>query len=152
MNSREKQKITLNQVARKLESLRPFLAATSGINSWSKYLREALGMSLSQMAKRMKLAQSTMSESEKQEAEGRLTINKLKKMAVALDCELVYAFVPTSSLQKIIEKQAKKKVEESMKHAETHMSLEDQTVTANRDDRIQDLIEEKMYSKYLWDD
>ena len=38
-----------------------------------------------------------------------------------------------------------------MELAETHMALEDQKVTVDSDERMQELIEDKMYSKYLWD-
>ncbi len=152
MKSKEKQKIIRTHVSTKLESLRPFLLSTKGVKSWSKYVRNALGMSITQMAQRIGLAQSTMTESEKSEEEGRLTINKLRKMADVLDCDLVYAFIPRVSLKEIVKKQAHKKVQENMKHAKTHMSLEGQDVTIDRKERTSDLIEEKMYSKYLWDE
>jgi len=152
MKTQEEQKIIRRQVSRKLETLTAFKEATSGIKSWSKYLRTALGMTISQMSRRMGIAQSTMTESEKGEVEGRLTINKLRKMADALDCDFVYAFVPRSSLQETIEKQAHKKVLKNMKAAQTHMSLEDQSVTLDEKERAKELVEEMIYSKYLWDE
>lgn len=156
MKKKEEQKIIRRQVSKKLQSLSQFKKEASAINSWSKYVRVALGMTVSQMAKRMGLAQSTMTESEKQEEAGTLTINKLKKMAEALDCDLVYAFIPKTSLEDTIENEARKKVLKSLKEASVHMALEDQAVIyknkGEREERINELVEEKKYSKYLWDE
>ena len=38
-----------------------------------------------------------------------------------------------------------------MKETETHMSLEDQKVKISKEERLNDLVEERIYSKYLWD-
>lgn len=140
------------QVSRKSEEIRGFKSVSTGVPSWSKYVRQGLGMSLSQMARRLGVAQSTMSESEKQETEGRITLNKLRKMAEALDCDLVYAFVPREKLEDLVLRQARKKALKSMSLAETHMDLEDQRVLIDKEERLKDIIEEKMYSKYLWDE
>jgi len=140
------------QVSRKSEEIRGFKSALTGITSWSKYMRQGLGMSLSQMARRLGVAQSTMSESEKQEIEGRITLNKLRKMAEVLDCDLVYAFVPKEKLEDLVLIQARKKALKSMSLAETHMDLEDQRVLIDKEERLKDIVEEKMYSKYLWDE
>ena len=144
-------KLVRRQVNQKLHELELFKKQTKGVSSWSKYLRSALGMSLSQYAERMKTSVSTASEAEKHEAEGKITINKLKKMAEALDCELVYAFVPKTSIEETILIQAQKKVLASMDKAETHMEFEDQKVLRSKDERLKELVEEKMYSKYLWE-
>ncbi len=156
MKTKEKQKIIRKQVSRRLQELLEFREKTLCVKSWSRYVREALGMTVSQMARRMGLAQSTMTESEKQEEEGTLTINKLKKMAAALDCDFVYAFVPRTSLEDTIEKEARRKVLKSMENADVHMALEDQSLVfknkKEKEERINELVEEKKYSKYLWDE
>jgi hypothetical protein len=38
-----------------------------------------------------------------------------------------------------------------MNEAETHMALEDQKVTLDKKERLKELTQERMYSKYLWD-
>ncbi|MBF0313520.1 MAG: mobile mystery protein A [Oligoflexia bacterium] len=144
-------KKTRSQVSRKLEELREFSKTTQGVRSWIKYIRVALGMSTTQLADRLDLSQSNVSESERHETEGTLTINKLRRMADAMDCDLVYAFIPREKLEVIIYKQAKSKVLKSMKQAETQMALENQSVSIKASERLPDLVEEKMYSKYLWD-
>ncbi|MBI2522640.1 MAG: helix-turn-helix domain-containing protein [Bdellovibrio sp.] len=146
----KEQKLIRSQAGRKFESLKEFSEGVKGVTSWTKYVRLALGMSIGQLAGRLGLSPNTVSEAEAREIEGRLTINKLKEMANAMECDLIYAFVPRKQLKDLVYKQAKKKVLTNMQHAETHMELEGQKVS-DQCERIEGLIEEKMYSKYLWD-
>jgi len=148
----KEQKLIRRQVSKKLENLRDLLTTVRVIRSWSGYMRQALGMSVSQLAKRMGLSQSSVSGLEKREVEGRLTIKKLREMADAMECDLVYCFIPRKPLEEIVFDQSKKKALKSMELSDTHMSLEDQKVTLDFNERLEDLIEDKMYSKYLWDD
>ena len=151
MKKPKEQKLIRRQVSRNLEALKQELEVVRGIKSWSEYMRLALGMTVSQLAKRLGLKQPAVSGLEKREIEGRLSINNLKKIANAMDCDLVYAFIPRQPVEKIVYDQAKMKVTQSMERAETHMELEDQKVLLDKNERMEDLIEEKIYSKYLWD-
>lgn len=154
MKTPAKQKLIRRQVGRKLEELVVLKEASPGVSSWIKYLREALGMSLAQLAARLKLSLPTVAQAERLEKEGKITIHKLREIANAMDCDFVYAFVPRKKLDELVFDQAKKKVERAMKHTELHMSLENQKVKISKEsqeERLKDLIDEKIYSKYLWD-
>src|SRR5262249_26953010 len=63
-------------------------------DGWISAIREALGMSVRDMARRMAIAPSSASRIEQREREGAITLAALRKAAAALDCELVYAVVP----------------------------------------------------------
>ena len=108
-------------------------------------------MGLAQLAARVGVAQSSISSSIKLESEGRITIHKLREIAEALECELVYGFVPRKKIEDIIRDQAVKKTIALMKETELHMSLEDQKVMIDKEERLKHLVEERIYSKYLWD-
>lgn len=151
MKTIKEQKIIRNQVSRKLEALRGFQSEAKGISSWIDYVRQGLGMSLSQLAARIGVGQSSLSSSIKLEKEDRITIGKLKEIAEAMECDLVYGFVPRKLLEDIVHDEAVKKTLSLMKQSDTHMSLEDQKVTLSQSERMKDLVEERMYSKYLWD-
>lgn len=151
MKNPGQQKIITKQVARKLEDLRTMASASQGVPSWIDYVRMGLGMGLSQLASRLGITQPSLSGLIKQEKEGRITINKLKEIAEAMECELVYGFVPRKNLEDIILDQAIKKTSQLMDEAETHMGLEDQKVLLDKNERLKDLVQEKIYSKYLWD-
>jgi predicted DNA-binding mobile mystery protein A len=152
MKNPQDQKIITKQVSRKLEEIRPLVLKISGISSWIDYVRSGLGMTIGQLAKRLKITQPSLSGLIKQEKEGRITINKLREIADAMDCELIYGFVPRHKIEDIILNQAIKKTSNLMDEAETHMALEDQKVLLNKDERLKELVQEKIFSKYLWDE
>ena len=108
-------------------------------------------MSVTQLASRVGVTQSTVTNSIKMEKEGRITINKLREMAAAMECDLVYSFIPKKKIEELIHDQALKKTLSLMKESEVHMTLEDQQVTIDNEERLKDLVEERTYSKYLWD-
>lgn len=151
MKKPPQQKLITKQVSRKLEDAKAFAQASKGIQSWINYVREGLGMSVSQLAARAGVSQSTMTNAIKSEAEGRMTIHKLREIADALECDLVYTLVPRKKLEDVIQDQAVKKTRELMKASGTHMALEDQQVTRDEGERLKELAEERVYSKYLWD-
>ena len=151
MKDAKEQKIITKQVSRRLEDLRPFQNQAKGVSSWINYLREGLGMGVAQLAARVGVAQSSISSSIKLEKEGRITINKLKEIADALECDLVYGFVPRQKIEDIVHDQAVKKTLALMNETDAHMSLEDQKVNLDKNERLKDLAEERTYSKYLWD-
>jgi predicted DNA-binding mobile mystery protein A len=147
----KEQKLITKQISRRLEELREVAHATSGVASWIDYVRSGLGIGLTQLAHRLEVAQSSISESIKSEKEGRITLQKLKQIADAMDCDLVYGFVPRKRLEDIMLDQAIKKTQQLMNETETHMELEDQKVQRDKNERLQELAQERLYSKYLWD-
>ena len=108
-------------------------------------------MSLSQLAARLGVAQSSLSSSIKLEKESRITVHKLREIADAMECDLVYTFVPRKKLEDIMRDQATKKTKLLMDEAETHMGLEDQKVTLDKQERLNELVDERIFSKFLWD-
>jgi predicted DNA-binding mobile mystery protein A len=61
------------------------------------------------MAQRMGIAQSRAWRLEGAELTGSIRLGGLSRAAEALDCRLVYAFVPDESLEKIVWRQARRK-------------------------------------------
>jgi hypothetical protein len=68
-----------------------------------------------------------------------------------MECDLVYGFVPRKKIEDIIRDQAVKKTIQLMDETENQMSLEDQKVNLDKNERLKDLVDERIYSKYLWD-
>lgn len=151
MKTPQEQKIITRQVSRKLQKLKELSIATIGVSSWVDYVRMGLGMSLVQLANRAGVSQSSISASIKLEKEGRITVNKLRELANAMECDLVYEFVPRKQIEEIIMDQALLKTKKLMDETETHMELEDQKVTRDKSERLKELAEERIYSKQLWD-
>jgi predicted DNA-binding mobile mystery protein A len=103
---------------------------------WLKAIREALGMTTAQMARRLGVAQSRAVTIEQAEASGTITLNSLEKAAQALDCRLVYVLVPKKPLEALVEDRAQALAKKRLKATAHSMALEDQSV-ASDDEREQ---------------
>ena len=95
---------------------------------WVKAIREALGMTTAQMARRLGVAQSRAVTIEQAEAKGTITLNSLEKAAQALDCRLVYVLVPRKPLEALVEDRAQALAKKRLKSTAHSMALEDQSV------------------------
>ena len=94
---------------------------------WIRAIREALGLSSAEFAKRMKANRSLIVQQEKAEADDRITLKSLRAFANALDCDLVYAFVPRAgSLQELVNARARATAKTNVLGVEHTMSLENQ--------------------------
>jgi predicted DNA-binding mobile mystery protein A len=61
---------------------------------WIQSARKALGLTLADVAKRLKVTPPAVRSFEQAEAEDRITLGSLRRVAAAMDCELIHAFVP----------------------------------------------------------
>ncbi|MEO6875676.1 MAG: hypothetical protein ABI222_12725 [Opitutaceae bacterium] len=64
---------------------------------WIRTVRGALAISLTDLARRLKVTPPAVRSFELAEAEDRITLASLRRTAAAMDCELVYALVPRTS-------------------------------------------------------
>jgi len=98
---------------------------------WIRAIREATGVSVRELARRLSNSPSTglVPHLEKSEAEYRITLGSLRAVADALGCQLIYALVPKSgNVQDLLEQRARAKAEENVRAVEHSMALEDQAV------------------------
>lgn len=142
--------LALTQVERRVKTIRGAMKETKVKPGWIKYMRSALGMTLQKLAERAGVSKATAAQAEKGEAKGKITIETLKKMAAAMECEFVYAFVPKDSIRSVIEKQAMEKAARILQRADTHMTLEDQKVEQDMNTRIESLAKTLMDEGNIW--
>jgi predicted DNA-binding mobile mystery protein A len=83
---------SLDELATQVEPLRSVHVPPQG---WLRIVREALGLSLRTVGEKLKASPQTVHAFERREAAGTLTIANLRKVAGAMNCELVYFLVPT---------------------------------------------------------
>jgi predicted DNA-binding mobile mystery protein A len=122
-------------------------------DGWIKAVRKALGMSTRQLAQRMRITQQSAAKLENNEGDDAITLKKLRQAAEAMDCRLVYAFVPNEgSLEAAVRKQAIKKARALVAPVNHTMLLEAQAV-GNMDEKIRETAEELMrnITPRLWD-
>ena len=121
---------------------------------WIRAIRDALGMTTSQYAKRLGVSQPRIVELEKSEQGGSVTLNTLQRAAEALGCRLVYVLVPERPLAEVVTKRAAEVAERQSRAIEQTMRLEDQAVEDNqaaralREQAIEDLLKRPAR---LWD-
>lgn len=124
-------------------------------HGWIKAIREALGLTTRQFAKRMGLSQPRAVEIEKAEATGSITLESLRRAARALDCELVYAVVPRQSLETTVEQRAMAVAKRRVKNARHTMALEDQALDeSDEQEQIKKLARQlaEQSGSRLWED
>jgi predicted DNA-binding mobile mystery protein A len=80
------------------------------------------------LAGRLGVSKPAIAQLERAEVNGGVTISKLSQVARALDCTLVYALVPNTSLESTVQRQALRVAREQMGYVATTMALEDQAV------------------------
>jgi predicted DNA-binding mobile mystery protein A len=117
------------QLDRRFSELMPLVKAARPSRGWIRAIREALGMTTGQLAKRLKVHQPRVIELEKGEATGNITMQSLERAAEALGCRLVYILVPHEPLTKTIEERALQVAERQLASVEQTMRLEAQGVT-----------------------
>ena len=96
---------------------------------WIKTMRAYYGMSVSALAKRVGFAQSRVSSIEEGELQKRITLETLNRLAGALNCDLVYAFVPKEDPDLFLQRLAETKAHEIVARLNTTMILEDQGIS-----------------------
>jgi predicted DNA-binding mobile mystery protein A len=122
---------------------------------WLRTVRNALNMSGAQLARRMSVTRALISNTEKTELSGGVTLKSMQQMAEAMNCRFIYAIVPEHDIEDVVAARARAKATEQVKATTTHMALEDQALSGEQmefeiDRLAKDMIE-KMDSK-LWND
>lgn len=120
-------------------------------SGWIRAVRGALGMSQAALAGRLGVSSAAVNKLEKAELHGGITIGKLAEVAGALDCTLVYALVPNSTLEQTVRTQARSAAAQDLGYAAQTMALEDQSID---DERVAEAVErhaqQLLVSGSLW--
>jgi predicted DNA-binding mobile mystery protein A len=99
---------------------------------WLRTVRNALGMSGAQLARRMKVTRARIAAAEQSELTGGITLKSMQAMAEALGCRFVYTIVPAHTVEEIVSERAHKKAAAIVGRASGHMALEDQALPKDK--------------------
>lgn len=120
---------------------------------WIRAIRDALGMPGIQLAARLGVRPQTVEAIEKSEAGGTIQLDTLRRAAEALDCALVYALVPRTSLDDAVKQRARKIAMRDLKRVAHTMRLEAQgTGDADLEARIERYIRNVIKDRKLWNE
>jgi predicted DNA-binding mobile mystery protein A len=121
-------KDAIRHLDKRFAALRPLAKGTRPPKGWLRAVRDALGMTTAQFARRLGVSQPRIIGLEKSEVTGGVTLHTLQRAAEALGCRLVYALVPERPLAETVRDRAKLVTERQLAPVEHTMRLEDQAV------------------------
>ncbi len=145
---REQLETTMDKLSCMREVQRP-------AKGWLRAVREALGMTGKQFARRLGVSAPRVTVLEKDELSGGVTLNSMRQAAEALDCIFVYAVVPRESLTDIVRKRARSLACKRLARVSHSMLLEAQQLTGEEQRKmLASEIEEltRNMPKELWED
>ena len=134
-----------------LRDMEPLIRPGRG---WIKAIREAIGMTTGQFARRLGVSQPRVAALEKAEADGVVTLKSLRQAAEALDCDFVYALVPRKPLEQVVKDRARDVAERQLARTDQTMRLENQAVSKARMARARDQLAAELLrsDRRLWAD
>ena len=133
---------------KRLRNLRPIAPPARG---WIKAIREALGMTTAQLAKRLGVRQPSVVAMEQSEAKGSIELATLRRVAQALDCTVVYALVPNKPLETAVRERAQAFLRARRGPVEHSMLLEAQKVTRKNSKALLDEVVRETNPRLFWD-
>ncbi len=103
----------------------------------------------------MGVSGATVGEIEANEREGGIRLSTLRRAAEAMDCTLVYSFVPRESLEQIVLHRAEEILNELQRQAGQTMRLEEQESgwsELSRERQLDEIIRSRNLWSHSWDD
>jgi predicted DNA-binding mobile mystery protein A len=123
--NREFRQLRLSQLDRNLSITRRMPPRPA--DGWIASVRQALGLTLEDVGKRLHASRQSVQQLEKAEAKDRITLEALRRTAEAMGCELVYALVPKNgSFTELAEQPTRDRATRDVKSVMHTMMLEDQ--------------------------
>lgn len=139
----------LDQRLGRIREVTPLLEQPQG--GWIATVRTAYAMSQVDLARRMGVSQQAVSQLERREADGSSTLRALEQAADALGGRLVYAIVPSRSIDELIEARALELARRMLESVHHTMRLEDQETSFDLDGSVRELARElKASPEKLW--
>jgi predicted DNA-binding mobile mystery protein A len=136
----------------RFDEMRPTARFAPPVRGWIKALRQAIGMSSSQLARRLGVKQPSVIEMEQSEMKGTIQLATLRRAAEALDCTLVYVLIPNKPLKTMVRDRARRLARRRLEAVDHTMLLEDQTVSSNDVESRLDELAEGIDPRALWDE
>lgn len=152
---RNKRKLLIEQLDQKLQPFSESRKVLVPERGWINTIRTSLNMTMAQLGTKLNITRQGVKRIEESEANGTITLNSLKDVAMVLDLKLVYALVPKNeTIDDLIQKKADKLAQKIVLRTNQNMKLEDQGIG---DDKIAETIKElaneikREMRKSLWD-
>jgi len=106
---------------------------------WIHAVREALGMNLAALGKRLGVSRQSAFQLEKAEVDGSITLKRMRSAAEALECDLVVLLVPRQPFENAVRQRALRIAAQEVGRTSHTMGMEGQGVAS---ELIRQMIEE----------
>lgn len=116
---------------------------------WLRGIRNALGMSVADVARRAGVTGPAVTQAERSERSGTIRLETLQRFAAAMNCRVVYAVVPAAPLEDVVLDRARMLAREELGRVARTMSLEAQDIVVT-DDWVDDLARRLVDRSGLW--
>lgn len=152
-----KNKENLSQVSRKFKSMGdvpPWLLHNLSAAVQIRVIRQALGMTQAQVAKRLGVRQGDVAKIEKVNAKD-IRVSTLRKIAEVLGCEFLTVFVPKEEVKQVVEKKAMELAKKIVLANTANMAMELQKPDSETIEEEIRTIQEEIVKKRrscLWED
>lgn len=141
----------LGRLDERLNAIGPADRFTPPPKGWVRAIRDAIGMTGVQFARRLGVTPQAVSALERSEANGTIQIDKLRRAAEAMDCTLIYAIAPRQSLEAMVDQRARAIALSALRRVSHSMALEDQRVDRDFEARVQNFIDTALRDRDLWE-
>jgi mobile mystery protein A len=147
-------KLMREQVQAGLNDLNELAKRPKPSAGWIKVIRQALGMTSYQLAKRIGCSQSNVAALERREKAGAISLNALEQAANAMNCRCVYFFIPQKPLIQIMEDQAHVIAKKRLQFVAHSMELEQQGLTPQQAKLQEEILVSELLQnpKAIWEE
>ncbi len=152
MDARRKA-VSRQRLDQRFSSMKPESHYRPPTKGWIRAIRDALGMSGGQLGRRMGVKAQSVTDMEKSEAAGTIQLKTLRKVAEAMDCIVVYALIPRSSLEDMVQTRAREIGRKELARIAHTMDLEAQGLSREeREEQIESYMRDHLRERDLWED
>jgi predicted DNA-binding mobile mystery protein A len=117
---------------------------------WIRAIRSALGMSQADLAARVGVTPAAVAALERSERQETITLGKLAELARAMDCTVVYALVPNTTLDDTVHRQAQRRAAEALDYVGRTMELEAQGLEGSTDELLEREAQRVIDDQRVW--
>lgn len=146
--------LSIQQLEDILKPFRGAIDARKPSRGWIRTIREVLGMTNVQLAKRLERKPQSVLDLQEREAAETIQLNTLREVAEAMGCELVYAIVPRKPIEALLRERAEAVGRRTLGRVGHSMALEGQELGVREQERALDREIDRLLSgnlRRLWD-
>jgi predicted DNA-binding mobile mystery protein A len=152
MSTGPQQELQRRQLDRALSTIPRDLLLHRPARGWIREIRNALGISAAELARRLGVSRATVAQMERDETTGAITLKRLERAAEALECSLGYVLIPKRPLGEIVRARAHEVASRLIGQVDHTMALEAQATSEDErartiDDLAADLVRQ---GRELW--